>query len=492
MLATTCPPEDLTTVDDDGHLPESESAPVEQPGPERTTQVHDRKWPMLYVAGFVGIGLLYMFFWNPVVHHSSSWAIGGDVWGIYRGGQYVLWGDLGGIYNQGTGIIAFPGMSVLLVPVAFVSQHLNLSSSFGPFMLQRPSVGLVLMPFELLLGSSVIFAADALAQKLAIAGGRRIWMCAIVAIVAWPVVAVWGHAEDSLAMAFTLYAMVALLDERWSRVGWLFGLGIVMQPLVLLLLPMLFFYTPSGQRLMLAIRSLVVSAFLVGVAFAGDASDTYRALVKQPTPPSINHATPWVALSPRLNSGAVQTFHGASLHPLAGSSHRFAVNVVAGTGRAVVYVSGGPGRMIDVLAALVIGLVVWRWRPAPARLLWLAAVVLASRCFFEPVMTPYYLAPPLILCLIMAALQSRKRFWAAVILALEVTVFAYHHLNPWAWWLPVVVGLAAVVALGYPKRGRIGSESAPVSVIGELGERPEASSPTEPASAGRDELVSLS
>ena len=161
MAITTCPPEDLTTVDDDGHLSESESVPVEPPEPERTTPLHDRKWPMLYMAGFVGIGLLYMFLWNPVVHHTSTWAIGGDVWGIYRGGQYVLWGDLGGIYNQGTGIIAFPGMSVLLVPVAFVSQHLNLSSSFGPFMLQRPSVGLVLMPVELLLGSSVIFAADA-------------------------------------------------------------------------------------------------------------------------------------------------------------------------------------------------------------------------------------------------------------------------------------------------------------------------------------------
>jgi hypothetical protein len=50
----------------------------------------------------------------------------------------------------------------------------------------------------------------------------------------------------------------------------------------------------------------------------------------------------------------------------------------------------------------------------------------------------------------MVSRQPGKRFWAAVILALEVTVFAYHHLNPWVWWLPVVAGLGAVVALGYP------------------------------------------
>lgn len=39
---------------------------------------------------------------------------------------------------------------------------------------------------------------------------------------------------------------------------------------------------------------------------------------------------------------------------------------------------------------------------------------------------------------------------AAVILAGEVTIFAYHRLSPWAWWLPVVAGLVAVVALAFP------------------------------------------
>ena len=37
------------------------------------------------------------------------------------------------------------------------------------------------------------------------------------------------------------------------------------------------------------------------------------------------------------------------------------------------------------------------------RLLWLAGSVLAARCFFEAVMTPYYLTPPLVLLLVLAA-----------------------------------------------------------------------------------------
>ena len=53
-----------------------------------------------------------------------------------------------------------------------------------------------------------------------------------------------------------------------------------------------------------------------------------------------------------------------------------------------------------------------------------------------------------------ASRQGSKRFWAASVIALETTVFAYHLLSPWAWWLPVVAGMAAVLALGYPDKAR--------------------------------------
>jgi hypothetical protein len=268
-----------------------------------------------------------------------------------------------------------------------------------------------------------------------------------VAVIAWPTAALWGHAEDALAMTFALYAMVAMLDRRWVAMGWLLGFGIVMQPLVALTLPLFLGSAPQGKRLMLLVRSVAISAVLVTVAFLGDAADTYRQLVQQPTPPSVNHATPWVALAPKLTSGAVRTIHGANLVP--GLGHAAITNLTE-TGTLVVEVSGGAGRMIDVLLAILLGFVVWRRPQPPIRVLWLAALVLASRCFFEPVMTPYYLAPPLFLCLIMAARNGRKRFWPCVIIAFEITVFAYHRLNPWVWWLPVVAGLIGMLALAYP------------------------------------------
>lgn len=108
--------------------------------------------------------------------------------------------------------------------------------------------------------------------------------------------------------------------------------------------------------------------------------------------------------------------------------------------------------MIDVALAILIGLYVWR-RPQPATtVLWLAVVVLASRCYFEPVMTPYYLAPPLLAALVLAASGSGRRFWGAVVIAGELSIFAYFHLEAWAWWLPMVAGLTVVVMLARPRR----------------------------------------
>jgi len=128
-----------------------------------------------------------------------------------------------------------------------------------------------------------------------------------------------------------------------------------------------------------------------------------------------------------------------------------------------------------VLLAVALGLFVWRRPQDPVRLLWLAAAVLASRCLFVTVMTPHYLPPPLILALVMAARRKGGRFLAAAVIALGITVFAYHHLNPWAWWLPAVVGLGAVLVLGNPD-----DVSAPSGPVPEVHRGREASEPDSP------------
>jgi len=394
----------------------------------------------------LAVGMVFMVEWNPLVHHLSSWATPGDLWGMVRAAHYVQWGFLGGIYTPSNGIVTFPGMPILLSPATWLSGNLHLTESFLPFFLPRPTAALIFEPLEILLAATVVFASDALAERLGVSRRLRTPLCFAVGALAWPTAVVWGHAEDALAMTFALYALVALMDGRWSGLGWLLGAGIVIQPLVALLAPLVLAAAPTGRRVAVAVRSAAISLFLVGVAFAGDAKDTYRALVNQPTPPSVNHATPWVALAPKVISGSVPMRHEVTLIP--GIGHL--ALTAAKASPPVALVAGGPGRLIDIALVLLLSLYVWR-RPQPTvNVLWLAALVLASRCFFEAVMTPYYLAPPLILVLVMTARLSARRFWPAVILSLELSAFAYHHLEPWVWWLPIVSGLSAILALGYP------------------------------------------
>jgi cell division protein FtsW (lipid II flippase) len=65
-------------------------------------------------------------------------------------------------------------------------------------------------------------------------------------------------------------------------------------------------------------------------------------------------------------------------------------------------------------------------------------------------MTPYYLGPPLIMILVVASIQSNKRFGTAVVVAVETLVLAYNRVSPWAWWIPVVIAMSALLALSRP------------------------------------------
>lgn len=403
---------------------------------------------MFMAAVMLTAGMGFMFGWNPLVHHADSWDVGGDAWGIFRAAHYVAWGYLGGVYTASNGVNSLPGMSVLLVPVAMLSSALHLTESDPFFTLSHPTAALLLQPVELLLASTVVFACDSLAERLEVGQRRRAALCVIVAVVAWPPAAIWGHAEDVLAMTFALYAMVAMLDRRWTRCGWLLGLAIVMQPLVALILPLFVAACPPNKRVPLIIRSCVISVILAGIAFLGNPGGTYQALIEQPTPPAVNHPTPWVGLAPVVHLGGTNVVvHGAALTKRSG--HPAAEPVTAQTSSSV-FVAGGPGRTIDLFLAVLLGVYLWRRPKDPIRVLWFANVVLASRCFFEAVMTPYYTCPPLLLALVLASRQSPRRFWATAVLSLEVTVFGYFHLSPWTWWVPILAGLSGTLALGFP------------------------------------------
>src|SRR6202034_1755152 len=84
-----------------------------------------------------------------------------------------------------------------------------------------------------------LFTRDALAAKLGIGRRRRAILCLAEAVVLWPVVAMWGHPEDSLAVGFAMGSLLLAFDESWGKCGWAFGLAVALQPVVLLMLPVM-------------------------------------------------------------------------------------------------------------------------------------------------------------------------------------------------------------------------------------------------------------
>jgi hypothetical protein len=102
-----------------------------------------------------------------------------------------------------------------------------------------------------------------------------------------------------------------------------------------------------------------------------------------------------------------------------------------------------------------------------AGLLWWVALTLALRSAFEPVMVAYYLWPPLAVALAAAARDWRRLLPVGVV-AVVLTFFSqvqWH--DPWAWWTPMVAGLALAL---YFARVRPGA-SPPPQVLPEPGEQ---------------------
>jgi hypothetical protein len=394
-------------------------------------------------------GMAYSLFWGNLFHHGWYWVQPGDLWGTFHTAQFVSWGDIGDVYSGGGELVTFPGISVLLAPVALVVDALHLSISF-PYALPRPTAWLILGPYEMLIGSTVLLSADGLAERLGMAARARVLGSAAGAVVLWPVLVMWGHPEDAVALAFGMLAIRAALDAKWRWCGWWMGLAVVMQPLVVLMVPVLFASAPVRNWVRLVLRTAVPSAVLLAIPMAQSWQATTRALFKQPNYPSIDHATPWLAFAPVLSrrGPAVATHFGEE--PFAGG-FRFTISTAHTVGGEVV--AAGPGRLIALGCALMLGYWAYRNRPSADRLVWLCCLALSLRCVFESVMNPYYLWPPLAVAVVLVASDWRKYAAAAVSGGL-LTWASYRHVGPWDWYLPVTALLVLVVALARPPRLR--------------------------------------
>jgi hypothetical protein len=365
-------------------------------------------------------GMAYIFRWGPTVEHLPLWETPGDIWNTYTAANSVDHGHFGAVYAPSNAFFAFPGVLVLLAPMAALTNALGMGADVYPnHVVAYPQAFLLLGPYIVLLSAFALFACDALAERLGVDWRRRGILAVTEGVVLFNISVLWGHPEDAIAVGLAIYAFICAFDGRFSRAGWLLGAAVAFQPLVIVALPILIAMAGRSEALGLIVRGALPSLVLVIAPLASDPHATLHALLDQPAfPRSVNnHATPWTFLAPKLGGSGTKTMVG-----------------------------GGPVRLFSLVLACVVGWWSLRWRDRPEMLMWAFALALALRCYTESAMTDYYLWPALAVGLVVAGRCSNVWFVVAIAAAVFTTITAQWYYSWLPWWLLDVGGITVLLA----------------------------------------------
>jgi hypothetical protein len=392
-------------------------------GKSLRVECRDRRswiWTVSVTIAVVLSGMAYSLWWAAVVRHKSwYWITPADIWYSVRTAHWIDWGSLSFVYsNPRSELITLPGFEVLLAPFVVLGSALGLSENApGLFPNVHPQAWLLIGPISLASAALALFAFDGLAKRLGVGMGKRRVLTVFEAGALWPGLAMWGHPEDVLAVGLAALALSMLLDDRRAVAGWLLGGAIAMQLWVVLVLPAFVAFVGLRKGTALVARAVILPGFLFLAVAIPDLHDAVRTLLRQPAVPSVNHATPWVLLSPKLPHGMV---------------------------------AGGPARSIAIVVALGAGAIARTWRHDPTRVVWLMAMVLGARCVFDAVMVPYYVMPAVALALVAAATAPPARFALTAIAAAGLTVMTFTHHGLWEYWLMMTALIGAVLGMAWP------------------------------------------
>lgn len=391
-------------------------------------------WVIAMTAVVLVSGMIYSLWWPDVVRHQAFyWIVPGDIWSTIRAAHFVGWGGLSFIYTYQSALVTLPGYAVVLSPVVAMGAKLHLTETApgfpGP---PKPTMWLLVGPFTMACSALALFAMERLGRHLKQGVGVRRVVIASTAVAVWPAIVFWGHVEDVIALGFLVFALVQALSGRWRTAGYLLGLALVMQLYVLIVVPLFIGLVGLRRTPELLFRAAVIPAFLFVFVFFPHFHQASRVIFDQPSYPTVDHATPWVALAPRLAKGVV---------------------------------AAGPSRLGAFAVGIWAGWMASRHRQNASMIIWLAAAGLTARCLFESVMVPYYVMPGVILALVSAASVGRKRLGVAALAGLAVTAQTHFHAGEWAYFSEMSGLFLVVLAAAWPGTYRLlPRRSSPVHV----------------------------
>ena len=388
---------------------------------KRATEARaDGWWLTAITLVFVAAGMAYSLCWAAIVrHHGWYWIVPGDMWATVRGAHWIDWGSFSYIYSSRTALVTLPGFNLLLAPFVALSSHLHLAESApGLPGVPKPSSWFLLGPVFMACAAPTIVAADALARRLGATLVRRRIGTLLVGAAVWPAIVIWGHPEDVLALGLALFAVVALSKDKFGAAGWLLGAALGLQLYTVVLIPL--FVAVVGRRYAgpLLARAAILPGFLFVAVVVPNPHASLHALLDQPNFPAINHATPWALVAPTLARGTV---------------------------------AAGPGRVVGLVLAVMVGSLGIRSRHDLQRVVWLAAAVLGLRCVFESVMVPYYVMPLVVFALLAGLTSPNVRFIGIIAAGAALTVVTHLHGNLWLYWSGVTSVSAVLLLLAWPR-----------------------------------------
>src|SRR5438093_902168 len=163
--------------------------------------------------------------WGPRFYGKTAWALPDDLWGTLIAAQRLAHLNLAGLYTFPTQLVSLPGAAIILVPAIAVIDPAGLQLTVPHAHGAYPSVWLLAGPYQVAISAVVLFAADAIAERLGASRPKRFWLAAAGATALWSVTIRWGHPEDAVAIGLLLYAILALADSKGARSAWLAGAG---------------------------------------------------------------------------------------------------------------------------------------------------------------------------------------------------------------------------------------------------------------------------